>query len=179
MWASYLSLMRLPLLLLVFPVAVWSQPLHVDIGFGAGLAVEDGDALAATTLTASGRAGWATVQVRTQLVAPVYGSASLWEAAALVGPTWTRPTVRASVGVGVGVAGGQRGPRSQCIGSNQEPECFPPQDLTRLTPAVGVALAAEGARRLGSGVWLGLRGDANLNGARPQAGATVGFRFDL
>ena len=174
--------MRLLLLLALAPLAAWAQPAppQLDVGFGVGLATEDGDGLMATTVTTSGRAGWATVQARVQLAAPVYGSASLWEAAALVGPTWTGRAVRVFAGVGVGAAGGRRGPRSQCLGPNQDPEeCFPPQDVSRLTPAVGLALAAEGAVLLGPGVWLALRGDVNRNGARPQTGATLGFRFEL
>ena len=174
--------MRHLLLLLACPLAVWSQPAHAqfEVGFGVGLAAESGDALMATTVTASGRAGWATAQVRAQLAAPVYGSASVWEAAALVGPTWTGRAVRVFAGVGVGAAGGRRGPRSDCTGPNQDPEeCFPPLDLSRLTPAVGLALAAEGAVQVGPGAWLTLRGDANANGPRPLVIGTLGLRLGL
>ena len=171
--------MRLLLLALV-PLAVAAQPaappLRFDVGVGIGVAYEDGDGFLATTATASARRGWATAQLRGALAAPVFGSASRWEAAALAGPTWAGPVGRAFVGAGLGLAGGEAGSSSLCIGPG--PACSP-RDRGRLSPAVGLALAGEGAVRVRSGVWLTLRGDANVNGPRPTAAGTLGVRLGL
>ncbi len=168
--------MRVLVLLLLLPLAVWAQPagspVRFDVGAGVGVAREDGIGYLGPMATASARSGWATAQIRGQLAVPIWGTASRWEAAGLVGPTWAGRVGRGFVGVGVGVAGGNDGTTGLCIACASRPQ----RDLD---PAVGLALAGEGAIRIFPDVWYTVRADANVNGPRALASGSLGVRLGL